>query len=192
MRKEKPAEILSGTAKYGQWEAKAMIKNRETGEASIVSLDVLAQKPNPIRVEVTTSLGMALASVVIKESEIEYLIPKQKKYYQGPISELSLVPVLNIKVDPRLLGAAFFETAYPDWECQADGGLLESCSAPGGVQLKWERESSNDRRVSISGPAFEVQIQTKKFIEKETLSANAFALKVPGSYKKYRLKAIDP
>lgn len=187
-RKAEPLEAVTSATIVGQWEAKAMIKSRETGDASIVSLDVLAQKPNPMRVEVTTSLGVALASILIKESEVEYIVPKQKRYYSGPLSETALLPVLKIKVDPKILTAALFETSYPDWQCKATEGIIEDCSTPDGVQLKWEREAQNKKRVSITSPLYDVQIQVKKYESKPVFPQNALVLKVPDSYKKYKLK----
>jgi hypothetical protein len=177
-----------GSAIAGQWEAKAMIKSLETGEASVVNLDVLAQKPQPMRVEVSTSLGIALASILIKAEEIEYIVPKQKKYYHGPISDQALFPILKIKVDPKLLWAAFFEEPYPDWNCKAENGLIQTCETPDGVRLKWDREESVTKRVLISSSTYDVQVQIKKFIAKSSLPGSATVLKVPEAYKKYKTK----
>lgn len=188
LKKEEPIVLQPGAPQVGQWEAKAMIKSMETGEASVVTLDVIGQKPTPMRVEVTTSLGIALASILMKAEEVEYIIPKQKKYYHGPLSETSLLPVLKIKVDPRILSAAFFEEAYPQWSCQADHGLLSMCQIADGVQLKWDREDPASKRVSISSPNFDIQVQIKKYTAKAEFPKNALELKVPESYKKYKLK----
>jgi hypothetical protein len=165
-----------------------MIKSLETGEASIVTLDVVAQKPNPMRVEVTSTLGMALASILIRENDIEYIVPKQKRYFSGPISETALQPVLKIKVDPKLLSAALFEQNYPNWECQATDGILQSCSTPEGAKVAWEREAQGTKRVTILAPQFEVQIQVKKYSTRATMPDSALVLKVPESYKRYKLK----
>ncbi len=187
-KKAEEPTVSPSSVKAGQWEAKAMIKSLETGEASVVSLDVLGQKPNPMRVEVTTSMGISLASILVKENEIEYLLPKQKKYYHGPLSESSLSPVLKIKIDPRILTAAFFEESFNGWDCRADNGVMVACSTPEGVQVKWNREDPASKRVSITSPTFDVQVQIKKFVEKTELPPAALVLKVPTSYKTYKLK----
>lgn len=165
-----------------------MIKSHETGDASIVTLDVLAQQPQPMRVEVTTSLGISLASIVVKENEIEYVLPKQKRYYQGPVSDAALFPVLKIKVDPKVLAAALFEASYPDWQCMAEAGVIANCSTPDGLQIKWEREGQLMKTVFINSPAFDVQIQVKSFTAKPEFPSSALALKIPDTYKKYKLK----
>lgn len=171
----------------GQWEAKAMIKNYDSGEASVVTLDVLAQKPQNMRMEVTTSLGIALASVAMKENNIEYILPKQKKFYKGTVSEKSMYSALKVKVDPRILSAAFFETSYPKWECQADNGVISSCMTPEGVELKWMREEGVSKRVSIVGRNFEVQVQIKKFAEKSDFAEDVWTIQPPANFKQFKL-----
>jgi outer membrane biogenesis lipoprotein LolB len=187
LKKEEAAPVIQPAVAVGQWEAKAMIKSLETGEASVVSLDVVAQKPSPMRVEVTTSLGLALASVIVKDSEIEYVVPKQKKYYKGPMSNNALEPILKIKVDPRLFVAAFFEEPYPAWTCKAENGHLVACSTPDGVEMKWNREDPKSTRISLSSPIFDVQVQIKKFTAKSELPKSALLLKIPESFKKIQL-----
>jgi len=176
-------QALSG----GQWEAKAMIKSFDSGEASVVTLDVVARKPQHMRLEVTTSLGIALASIAMKENDIEYILPKQKKYFHGAVTEKSMYSALKVKVDPRILSAAFFETSYPKWECQADNGLIRSCKTPEGIELTWQREEGQSKRVSIVGQSFEVQVQIKKFAEKSEFSDDLWNIKVPSDFKKYKL-----
>lgn len=172
----------------GQWEAKAMIKSYDTGEASVVTLDVIAQKPQHMRMEVTTSLGIALASIAMKENDIEYILPKQKKFFHGSVSEKSMYSALKIKVDPRILSAAFFETSYPKWECQADNGLISNCKTPEGVELKWQREEGINKRISIISKSFEVQVQIKKFAEKSDFAEELWNIKVPEDFKQYKLQ----
>lgn len=181
----KPSDMK--TLNGGQWEAKAMIKNYDSGEASVVTLDVLAQKPQNMRMEVTTSLGIALASVAMRDNNIEYILPKQKKFYHGPVSEKSMYSALKVKVDPRILSAAFFETSYPKWECQADNGLINSCKTPEGVELKWMREEGVSKRVSIVGRNFEVQMQIKKFAEKSDFSEDVWSIQPPANFKQFKL-----
>lgn len=188
LKKEVPNVKDSRLPLVGQWEAKTMIKSMETGEASIVNLDLLGQSPDLMRLEVTTSLGIALASVVLKTESIEYFLPRQKKYYHGVISDTALFPILKIKVDPKLLLAAFFEKSYPNWACKADNGMIESCTTSEGVLLKWDREDKLVQRIIITSPAFEVQIQIKKYTEKSAFPEKALLLKVPDSYKRFELK----
>ena len=134
----------------GQWEAKAMIKSLESGEANVVGLDVIGLKPNTVRMEVSSSLGIALASIVIRNQDVEYVLPKQKKYYHGAISEQSLYPALNVKINPEVLSAVFFEESYPQWNCQADNGLIVACTTPEGVKIQWERDGKVTKRITLS------------------------------------------
>ncbi len=172
----------------GQWEAKAMIKSLESGEANVVGLDVIGLKPNTIRMEVSSSLGIALASIIIRNQDVEYVLPKQKKYYHGSISEQSLYPALNVKISPELLSAVFFEESYPKWNCQADNGLIVSCTTPEGVKIQWERDGKSTKRISLSSSKFEVQVQMKNYKLKSNWAENTWAIQVPEGFKRYRLK----
>lgn len=179
---------ISKSSPVGQWSAKAMIKSHETGDASIVTIDILAQQPQPMRLDVTTTIGVALASIVIKDDQIEYIVPKQKKYYRGPVDPAALFPVLKIKVDPKLFSAALFEASFPDWNCAGEGGVINNCQTPEGVQIRWEREANVTKTVFINSSSYDVQIQVKSRNAKSQFPDGALALKIPESYKKYKLK----
>lgn len=188
--KNKSSNSLNNTnqASLNQWDAKAMIKNLETGEASVVSLDVLGIKPQNLRMEVTSTLGIALASIVIKGQNVEYILPKQKRYYHGSSSDLALYPALKIKVNPSILSTLFFEEPYPQWDCQADNGLLVACETPEGLKIKWERENDLAKRILVNGPLYEVQVQIKNHKIRNEVPEKAWVINIPTEFKKYRLK----
>ncbi len=177
----------NGSTLYTQWELKSLVKNTVTGEASIITLDLVGAKTFPIRAEISTSVGLHMASVVIQENEIQYILPRSKRYFSGPISQKSLQPVLNVKLDPRLIQAALFDLSYPDWKCSADNGLISSCESAVNEKISWDRSEGKAKLVNIKGDDYEVQIQFVNESVKNDVKENTFTLKVPESYKKFKL-----
>jgi len=53
-------------------------------KSHIVYVDVTAQRPKNFRLEVTTSLGIHLASFARKGRRVTYLLTRQKRYRAGP------------------------------------------------------------------------------------------------------------
>jgi hypothetical protein len=175
--------------KYLQWEAKALIKNTKTGEANILTLDIVGRKPYPVRTEVTTSLGIHLASILIQEKDIQFLLPKSKKYYSGEISPKSLKPILNVGLDPRLIIAALFDESFPDWKCEAQEGKTINCETPTSDKIEWfYKKDEPGKRVEIKGENYESQFQFKSQKEASSIKENTFVLKIPEDYKTYQLK----
>lgn len=183
------APILTSTSKYFQWEAKALIKNTDTGEANILNLDIVGQKPFPIRIEANTSLGIHLASILILEKEVQFLLPNSKKFYSGPMSAKSLAPILNVALDPRLIVAALFDESFPDWSCEAQEGKIVRCDTLNKDKIEWFREKEDPgKRVEIKGVNYESQFRFEDQKEISSIKESAFVLKVPKNYRKYHLK----
>lgn len=190
-KKSEQAEPLSvgPVEKYIQWETKALIKNTKTGEANILNLDIVGKKPFPVRAEVTTSMGIHLASVLIMENEIQFLLPRAKKFYSGPLSPKSLKPILSVGLDPRLIVASLFDESFPDWKCQAQEGKITDCETPNNDKIEWfYKKEDSSKRVEIKGLSYESQFQFKAQKETANIKENTFVLKVPEDFKSYQLK----
>jgi hypothetical protein len=181
--------VLSGAEEYLQWEAKALVKNNKTGEANILSLDIIGKKPFPVRAEVSTSMGIHVASVLILEDEIQFLLPKSKKYYSGTMSPKSLKPILNVSLDPRLIVASLFDEAtFPDWNCRAEEGKVIDCETPNHDKIEWfSKKEESGKRVDIKGENYEAQFQIKSQKIASSIKENTFILKIPDNFKSYKL-----
>jgi hypothetical protein len=174
---------------FYQWENKAMIKNTKTGEANVINLDIIAKKPFPMRAEVTSSMGFHLASIVIQEGEIQFLLPKSKKYFSGGLSSKSLRPILNLNLDPRLSIGALFMEPFPDWKCEAESGQLKTCKTSDGDQIVWmPKAGDSGYRVEINGENYESQFQIKPPKVDPIIKDSTFVLKIPDGFKSYTLK----
>lgn len=165
-----------------------MVKNQKSNESQVFDLDIISSHPMPARLEVSTSLGIHLASVVIKEELIQISIPKQKKFYEGVSSRRALQPLLKVNIEPKLISAAIYQESFPDWNCRADNAELVSCQTPDGDEITWQKIDAYQRRVNIRGNGFEAQIHFKSYQKKSDLNATVFNLTPETDYKTYKLK----
>ncbi len=170
----------------GQWEAKAQIKNLQTGKADTISLDVMSVRDQALRMEVSGTLGVHVASFLLKNSNVSYLVHTQKKYFSGPVSERSLRPLLRADIDPRWLYAIFFDEPLKGWTCT--GTPLEKCERADGAQVLWSERNGERKRITITNQQFELQVLVKNFTTKVQSPDKAFSLDAPDSYKRYKLQ----
>jgi hypothetical protein len=176
-------ELKDSTKTSGQWEAQALIANLTSKESQIVKLDIINQGITNVRVEVSTSMGFHLASFVIKEKQLQYILPKIKSYYSGPMSVEAFRPVLKINLDPRLVMAAIANISYPDWSCLEVKGKLAQCTTKSNQKINWEYlDQSPLKKVKISDSKFEVQVAFKSYENKESINEKIFNLKFPSDY----------
>jgi hypothetical protein len=176
----------NSTKDEGQWEAKAQIKNLQSGKADTISLDVISVKDQALRMEVSGTLGVHVASFLMKESDVSYSVHTQKKYYSGAVSEKSLRPLLRADIDPRWLYSIFFDSPLKGWTCV--GEPIEKCQRSDGTKVQWSERNGEKKRITISNQQFELQVLVKSFTTKVQSPDKAFSLDAPESYKRYKLQ----
>lgn len=195
-------EILNGCASkpvaynpekdQGQWDAKAQIKDLTQQKSNSFSLQVMAEKNRVLRMEITGTMGISVASLLLKGDEISYAIHRQKKFISGIASEKALAPLLNVNLDPRWLYAIFFDEAIPEknWSCQKGADLkIEKCiRAQDGFTIQWSERNGENKRVTLSNAKFELQVLVKNFMTKVQSPERAYSLSPPEGYKRYKLQ----
>src|SRR5690606_14145176 len=114
----------------GQWEAKLQIADKKEKKTYNLSLDVVAEKPNLLRAEISGSFGVALASMLLEGRKISYALHRMKRYYSGISGDGALEPVLQVRFDPAFLMNVFFDEPIRDgdWSCQiSPDRIVENC-----------------------------------------------------------------
>jgi hypothetical protein len=173
----------------GQWEAKAQVRDLEKNKSDTVTLEVMAQKNHALRMEVNGTMGVHVASLLMKDSDISYAIHTQKRFISGPVSAKSLKPLLNVNLDPRWLYSIFFDSPLEGWNCKnSEAGLIESCDRADGAKIAWADRNGEKKRITISSTQFEVQVLVKDFTTKVQSPEKAFSLDAPEGYKRYKLQ----
>lgn len=170
----------------GQWEAKAQVRDLVNGKTNTVSLDVMARRDEALRMEVSGTMGIHVASFLLSGSQVRYVIHTQKRFFSGTVSEKALRPLLKVNIDPRWLYGIFFDEDLPAWKCQ--GRPVQVCEKSDGTKITWTDRSEERKRITISNPQFEVQILVKDFQTKVQDPDKAFRLEVPEGYRRYKLQ----
>src|SRR4051812_36588867 len=96
----------------GQWKAKALIKDAE--HSYIVNLNLNVKKGEATRMDVTTTLGTGVASLVADNKDVRYTLYESKRFYFGSPQPGVMRPILAIPFDPRWLQNILFDTAIPE------------------------------------------------------------------------------
>ncbi len=174
------------TKSEGQWEAKAQVRNLQKGTSHNIDLEVMSFRNQALRIEVSGTLGVHLASFLMKGSEVKYAVHPQKKFYSGMVTESSLRPLLKADVDPRWLYSIFFDEPLRGWQCQ--GNPVEKCQRSDGMKIVWSERQGEQKRVLIANNQFELQILVKNYLTKVQSPERAFNLETPESYRRYKLQ----
>ena len=95
------------------------MKDKEHSRTFIVILDFNAVRKENLRVDVTSTLGQHVASLVATNKEVRYYTSENKRFYTGTPRPEVLRPILAIPLDPRWLENILFDEAPIDgnWVC---------------------------------------------------------------------------
>jgi hypothetical protein len=173
--------------KEGQWQAKALVRDKSAGKSVIVNLDVNAIQREKLRMDVTAALGHPVASLLLDGDSLTYVLLESKQYFRGPSGSQAFRPVLSIPLDPRLLHNVFFDLPIEDksWSCTMDkkGYLAECREAASNLVIKWSDRQGRKKLISVEHPQGLVQINVNSFQPKVEAK---FELNPPKSFRAIR------
>jgi hypothetical protein len=173
--------------KQGQWQAKALVRNKKESQSAIVNLDVNAVQKEKLRVDVTAALGHPVASLVLDGDKLTYVLIESKQYYQGQPTAAAIKPILGVALNPSLLFNVFFDLPIEDksWSCTEDkkGFLTECRTDAADIAIRWGERHGRRKLVTIENPTGLVQINVSSFQPK--VGAN-FELTPPKSFRAIR------
>jgi hypothetical protein len=175
----------------GRWKARTLIKDTAKKKSHILYAEILAQKPQNLRVDVTTSLGVHLARVTLNESNLSYILTRDKKYFSGEPTAKALAPVLSMPLDPKLLVSILFDTepTNGEWQCQKDKkDFLESCKSQDGVEVTWSDRQLERRTISVKVPSGLLQLELTGFQANVQSTPETFEIKVPPNFRQIRIR----
>lgn len=180
------------TVKEGEWMARALVQDKKHAHSFIINLDFNAIRDRALRLDVTSTLGQPVASLVSTPAKVSYVLFRSKSFYSGKPSPRALKPILAIPLDPRWIDNILFEKPFDakSWTCTKDDqGFLKECDdSVTQVQVKWNSRSGERRTVDINHSAAEVQINLHTFRPKVQDRENLFKLKAPKGFKRFILR----
>lgn len=176
----------------GTWEAKALIKDKKGNQSYVVNLDIAARLNEKLRLDVTSPIGIHLASLVMRGAEVEYILVRKKKYFAGQAKPQVLSPIISVPLDPRVLHNVIFDRPIVDknWVCtQGDEGMLSECqNLTSGLVLSFSDRVGQRKTVKIEHADANVTINFTDYEKSIGDEARLFDLQVPASFEKYRIR----
>ena len=188
----------SGRQSSGTWEVKAQAKDLVTNKSYNISMDIVTMTPSSLRMDVTGTLGINLATLVLSGNQVRYALYRQKKYYEGQSSDKALLPIFKINLNPILLMNICTDSPIEDsgWNCQmGPGRVVESCqrkfSDGNLIKIVWSDRDGDKKRVTISDKSFELQMVFKSYTAldrtKVESSKSPFQFETPKDFTRYKI-----
>ena len=180
------------TFDQGQWKAKVLVRDKKNFRSQIVNLDLNAVKNKKLRMDVTTPLGVHVASLVMNDNKVSYMLVRQKKYFSGPSNSRVLRPMISVPMDPKVLHNVLFDLpiAEKSWSCSKDSKsyLAECKNLRSGLKIKWTQRNGSQRVIEIDHKLARLQMNLKNFYNHTEKKKSLFTLQPPKSFKKYRIR----
>jgi len=176
----------------GQWRGKAMVRNWKTGKNGVLDIDILAREPSQLRMEITGTFGVHVASVALNDGEVTTILTQEKRFVRSPAGENALVRLVPVRIPPGALLAVLFERELPaaDWKCDrsADSSLPVFCAHRSGeIGVKWLERNGRNRRLKITSKEADIEFVIDQAKSKVEFNKDAFTLAPPSGYKEERL-----
>jgi hypothetical protein len=174
------------------WHAKALIKDNEQSRSYIVNLNLNIKKDEALRMDVSTTLGMGVASLLETPKEVRYILYDSKRFYYGLPQPGVMRPILAIPFDPRWLQNVLFDIPIPEksWTCTRDEkGQLANCQdSVTGLKVTWSARQGLKKTILIEHAKASVQINVQSFKPKVEERNNLFSLEAPEGFQKLRVR----
>lgn len=176
----------------GTWKTEIQFKDKMKDKSQSFSSVVFAEKNWPLRMEITGTLGVSVASLLIEENQIHGLLHLKKQSLIGENSQSGIKPVIGFEIPPEILLSAFFDEPISDknWTCRQDAnGKVEEClRLKDKFRIAWADRDEERKRVILETDRFEAQILVKDFQPKVQNRDRVFKLNIPSSYKQYKVR----
>lgn len=186
----KPVQLTD--LREGNWKGKALISDKDANRSYIVYLNFNAVRDERARMDVSSSLGTGVASLVTDPTEVRYLLLDTKRFYYGAPQADVMRPILALPFNPKWIHNVLFEEpiAEKGWTCERDSaGLLAACrDSVSNTKVTWSARQGPTKSIGIDHPKASVQINVQSFKAKVEDRKNLFVLEAPAGYQKVRVR----
>lgn len=176
----------------GEWQAKVLVKDLVKSQSHILNIAIKAVQNQSLRMDVTTPAAMHVASLVLNNDDIQYVLMQDKKFIRGKASSYALKPLIQIPMDPRILQNIVFDIPIEldNWKCKSDErDFLNECeNKKENLKIVWEDNDQTSKLVKVTHPKAELQMKFLSFEAHISNREKAFELKIPPKFKIYRIR----
>lgn len=154
----------------------------------MVYIDINAIRPDRVRMDVETSLGIHVASMVYNRDQMQILVPDKRRFYSGKASKAAFKKVIPMELDPDWLVQVLFDQKLEgsEWKCEKDkNGYYKSCVTEQ-MKVQWLKRMRQMRVVAFETETAKIQLQLKGF-KSSAKQAEFYELKKPAGFKQISL-----
>lgn len=183
----KPSSTITGAAgsAEGQWRGKAYLKNTKTKKSGTLDLDLIAHEPDRLRIEAMGPLGVHVASVAYKQSDVRVSLTREKKFVISPADRNALARFLPVRIAPQDLLALLFERPLEAqgsaWSCDRSKAPQWVCEA-GNAKIERLADDEGRRKFKFTAPDAEMDLALTEAPINSALGDKAYSLEAPGGY----------
>ncbi len=152
-------------------------------------MDALAKEPHQLRLEITTQLGIPVASIVIDKDRMQALIPQQKRFIDAPATAQAMGKIARLPIEPAILMDLLFDNGLNErkgWAC--DTNSEQRCvHAATSASVVWRKREGDPRQFLLDSPRAEGNFSIREVKTKVEFGGSTFKLTPPASYKTEKL-----
>lgn len=167
----------------GRWQSRALIKDKRQVKSYVVNIDIIAAKPNKLRMDITSTIGGHLSSLAMNEGILQYIIVKEKKYFSGKANAQAMKNLVGLHLKPKNFVNLLFdiEPQGKAWQCTKDEiHLLKECiNKSSDIKVSWAKRIRQSRNIIIESKSSKVQLSLKNFEPNIIPKMHSFEIKKP-------------
>ncbi len=193
-----PKVDITPTSADGSWEAKALVVDRRKNKSNTLSVDFVARQPRQMRMEVTTTIGVHLASFVLNGDRVAYSLSRERRFVTGPAEAAMMRDLIAMAIDPKVILDLLFDRMLnpTEWNCQvSETRLPQSCvnsnlaaASNGLIRIDWSERSQHKRVVKIQAPSADVTLVLREISSKVEIKDSLFTLQAPVGFRTVKVE----
>lgn len=147
--------ILSGCATTDQKDEKlgpfspqgysATLYYSEAGKSYKLKSDIYLLAQKAVRIDLRTQLDLPLASILMTDQKLEYVLYRDKKYFSGKPGPGALDSIIPLDITAEDLVAIVQERPMKNQKCFQAGGKIARCqgnAGPMSYNVSWDKRDS--------------------------------------------------
>lgn len=182
----KPVDYQSGDAEpVRQWQSKTLLIDKLKSKSHNLSVDFVADRKERLRMDVMGTFATPVAAMVLDNGNMTYILPQQKKFFQGEAKGNTLASVLKVGIEPKVIYNLLYDEPIVGWTCRKlPSGLIAGCESPADkVKVDWIERTGTSRKIRITNVHYEITMTLNRVPTKVQQPDRVFTLNIPSGYK---------
>jgi len=174
-------QTITSESSSGSWTGKALIENKQSKKSQMVNLDLIAQQPSKLRLEVSATLGVSVATLALKDGVMAYMIPREKKFASGPARPAAFRNLIGIALAPADFMNLLFDRPLDPrvWVCSNERCRHDRQD----LQIVWKEREGARRLIEISSSKMAVTLRLTESSSKVEPRPEIFELTPPNGFQ---------